>query len=138
MRTIRALLPYLTVALAAVLLYSAWIMLSRRRENRAAERRAKAAEAQDDKRIVDLYGGGRLKILSFYASPGAVHKGGRTLLCYGVANATSVHIEPHLEDLTPSPSRCLEVFPKHSVEYKLTAEDAHGHSETVSLLLRVE
>ncbi len=131
-------MPYLTVALVAAVLYSAWIMLARRRENGATERRAKEAEAQADQRVVDLYGGGTLKILSFYASPPVVKPGGRTLLCYGVSNAKSVSIEPHLDHVTPSLSRCLEVFPKRSTEYKLTAQDAHGHSETVSFLLRVE
>ena len=57
-----------------------------------AARSAKEAEAQADKRIVNRLGGGKLKILAFWAEPGVVRRGERALVCYGVASAKSVRI----------------------------------------------
>ena len=138
MRTLRTLLPYLTAVFVMAALYTGWTFFSRWNENREAERAAKEAEAQADKRIVDRLGGGKLKILAFWARPGVVRPGERALVCYGVASAKSVRIEPHIEDIGPALSRCLEVFPKHTTEDKLTAEDAEGHKATGSIVLRVK
>lgn len=138
MRTLRTLLPYLTAVLAMAAIYAGWTIFSRWNENREAERAAKEAEVQADKRIVDRLGGGKLKILAFWARPGVVRRGERALVCYGVANAKSVRIDPHIEDITPALSRCLEVFPKHTTEYRLTTEDAEGHTATGLIVLRVE
>lgn len=138
MRTLRTLLPYTTALFVIAALYAGWIVFSRWNDNRKAERASKEAEAQADRRIVDRLGGGKLKILAFWAEPGKVRRGGRALVCYGVSNAKSVRIEPHIEDITPSLSRCLEVFPKRTTEYKLTAEGSDGHAATGSIVLKVE
>jgi hypothetical protein len=138
LRTLRTLLPYMSALLAIAAIYAGWTIFSRWNEPREADRAAKQAEAQADKTVVDRLGGGKLKILQFWAEPGAVRHGERALVCYGVANAKSVRIEPHIEDVGPALSRCLEVFPKHTTEYKLTAVDAQGHSATGSIVLRVE
>lgn len=61
------------------------------------------------------------KITQFYASPNVVGPGERSLLCYGVENTAIVTMTPQTEDLTPSLSRCIEVFPKQTTEYTLSA-----------------
>lgn len=134
----RKLLAYTTVLLIIAAVYSGWTMYSRWSGNRAAERASKRQEAEADRTTVDRLGGDKLKILSFYPSPGVVKRGGRALVCYGVANAKAVEIEPHIDEITPSLSRCLEVFPKRTTEYKLTAEDAAGHKESQSFVLQVK
>lgn len=128
----------MTAVLAMAALYAGWIVFSRWNENHEAERAAQEAEAQADKRIVDRLGGGKLKILAFWARPGIVKRGERALVCYGVANAKSVRIDPHIVDIAPALSRCLEVFPKRTTEYRLTTEDGEGHTATGSIVLRVE
>ena len=137
MQNLRALLPYLTVLVALSLLYAGWTMFSRYQANRSAVESAKKAEAEADRKVVELYGE-QLKIMAFYASPGVVKRGEKALVCYGVSNAKTVRIEPHVDDITPSLSRCLDVFPKRTTEYKLTAADAQGHTTTQSFVLKVE
>lgn len=138
MRILRALLPYLSAVLVLAAIYTGWTLFSRWDEKRRDERAARQAEAIADKRIIDRLGGDKLKIVQFMASPGVVHRGGRALVCYGVVNAKSVRIDPHIEDIGPALSRCLEVFPKHTTEYKLTAQDAEGHTVAGSIILRVK
>ncbi len=137
MHSLRALLPYLTVVLVLSLLYAGWTIFSRYRANQNAIQNAKTAEAEADKKVVDVYGD-TLKIMTFYASPGVVKRGEKALICYGVSNAKTVKIEPHVDDITPSLSRCMDVSPKRTTEYKLTAADAQGHTTTQSFVLRVE
>lgn len=138
LRTLRALLPYMTAVLVIAALYTGWIMISRYDERRAADRQAKEDEVKAARRIVDRLGGGKLKILSFWTEPASVKRGGRALVCYSVSNARSVRIDPHIENITPSISRCLEAFPKRTTEYRLTAEDSEGRVETASIVLKVK
>jgi hypothetical protein len=133
----RRALPYSTVAVVIALGYSAWVLHSRASANRDIDRAAQQREADANRKIVQQYGDGQLKILMFYASPGAIARGGSTLLCYGVANAASVRIEPHIEDLGPSLSRCIEVKPRTTTSYKLTAQGKEGASATQSVNIEV-
>jgi len=137
MESIRALLPYLTVLVVLSVLYAGWTIFSRYQANQNAIQSAKKAEAEADRKVVDIYGE-QLKIMAFYASPGVVRRGEKALVCYGVSNAKTVQIEPHVDDITPSLSRCLDVFPKQTTEYKLTAADAQGHTTAQSFVLKVE
>jgi hypothetical protein len=68
----------------------------------------------------------QVRVTQFYANPPAIPKGAKALLCYGVEGATKVRIEPPVEKLAPSLSRCFEVTPTHNTEYKLIAENASG------------
>jgi hypothetical protein len=134
---LRKLLPYTTALLVAVALYTAWILWSRRQSSAEVVQEQKAKEARQDEAVVQLLGGDSLKILSFYASPGTVKPGEKALVCYGVSNAKEVRIEPPLDDVKPSLSRCLEVHPRKSTDYTLIARDAAGHEVRQSFTLEV-
>jgi hypothetical protein len=66
------------------------------------------------------------KILQLYASPNPVETGQKTLLCYGLENATSVELQPPVEGLGVSPNRCLPIAPRRTTTYTLTAAGAAG------------
>ena len=78
-----------------------------------------------------------LKILTFYANP-SIHAGEKALICYGVANATSVRIEPGVESVWPSLSHCISAAPLKTTEYTLTAGDALGHSVSQKIVVKVQ
>lgn len=137
-RLLRRLLPYTSFAVIVALAYAGWILVSRSMAERAGERAAEAAKAKANQKIVQAYGDGHIKILTFYASPAALTRGQKALLCYGVANATAVRIEPNVEPVHPSLSRCVDIAPSASTEYRLTAQDGQGKTETRSLVLSVK
>jgi hypothetical protein len=59
-------------------------------------------------------------------------------LCYGVANAQTVKIEPDTgREVWPSVNRCIDLKPKKTTTYTLTAQDAHGNTKTAALTLEV-
>jgi len=134
----RRAVAYLAVVLLAAAVYSGWTVYSRWNANREAEQSRQAAQIEADKHTLNALGGDQLKILSFYFEPAVVKRGERGLVCFGVSNAKTVTIEPHIDDLTPTLNRCLEIHPKRTTEYKLTATDAAGHSVAQSFVLQVK
>lgn len=78
-----------------------------------------------------------VKILSFYPRETMVTAGDMTLLCYGVSNAKSVRIEPPVEGVSPSLSRCVEVRPKGETRYTLTAVGSDGQTVSQSVTVRI-
>jgi len=134
---IRKLLPYTSATLCLALLYVAWTFFSRWSDDKSRAQAAEAERARANARIVEMYGSGRLKILDFYATSGVIRRGERTLLCYGVANAAAVRIEPAVEALKPSLGRCVEISPAEDTRYTLTAEDESGHKAAESVVVRV-
>lgn len=137
MDLLRKLLPYMSVLVLIAFGYAAWTLWSRHAADQRLEQAAKDEEARRDAQITRALGGDDLKILTFYGSPAMVPRGEKALVCYGVSNAKSVRIEPKIEDIKPSLSRCLEVHPKADTEYKLTAADAKGKEASQSFVLRV-
>jgi len=137
MRLIRKLLPYTTVALVIALLYLAYVFYSRWDSNHSREQAVEDAKAKADAQIVKMYGSGDLKILSFYATKGVIHRGEKTTICYGVSNASAVRIEPEIEALKPAISHCVEAGPVKDTQYTLTAEDGAGHSASEAFVVRV-
>jgi cbb3-type cytochrome oxidase subunit 3 len=123
--------------IALILLYVGWVFYSRRQENREIEQRAAARRRADDQRTVDMLGGNRFDILSFYASPATIRRGDTAQLCYGVSNAKSVRLEPQADAVWPSYSRCVQVSPERSTTYTLTADDGAGHSKTATVTIEV-
>jgi len=115
-----------------------WVFVSRWNENRRVERVIEAQRARDAREITEKYGSGGLQILRFYATPGVIARGQKALLCYGVANAKTVRIEPAPEHAWPSLSRCFEITPARETRYTLIAEDAEGHAAKQSFVLYVK
>ena len=136
-KVVRKMVPITSAILVLVMLYVGWIFYSRRRDARAAEDKARAAEAQNAQYTVNKYGGGRVKVLAFSLSSGAIHKGQSVQLCYGVANAKNVKIEPPVGEIWPSMQRCVDVSPKKDTDYVITADDGQGHSDTAQLAIKV-
>jgi len=134
-------LLYSSAVVLVVLLYVGYIFVSRWRDNHAIEQHAleQQAEAQqrEDRATVEQMGGKELAIQSFYGSPAAIRKGESVQLCYGVANAKTVKLEPRDNPVWPSYSRCVDVKPLKTTTYTLTAEDAAGHSVTQTLEIKV-
>ena len=133
---------YSSLALLAVLLYVLWIFFSRWQENRQIQRRASEERSQKqldaDRQTIDQLGGKELAIQSFYASAGVIRRGDTLQLCYGVANAKVVKLEPQDNPVWPSYNRCVEVAPKKDTTYTLTIEDGAGHTQTQSLDIKVK
>lgn len=133
----KRIVRYMAVVTVAALLYAAWVMLSRRSENRRLEegdlrRRSEAARALPP----DLRGN-QLKILQFYAIPAELRRGEKGQICYGVLNATAVRMEPEVEALSPTLSRCFEIAPRASTRYTLKAEGKDGGTISESFVLKV-
>ena len=66
------------------------------------------------------------RILQFYSAPNEIDPGGSASLCYGVENAARVFLDPPVETLSPSLTRCVPVAPKATTQYTLTAEGRNG------------
>jgi hypothetical protein len=76
-------------------------------------------------------------IAQFYAQPAVIPKGGKTLLCYGVENATALRLDPPVEKVWPAMSRCFEITPAKTSTYALTAESADGQTTSKSVTVQV-
>jgi len=62
-----------------------------------------------------------VRITQFYAAPANPPKGEKTLVCYGVENATEVQLDPAVEKVWPSISRCFDLVPAKEMTLTLTA-----------------
>ena len=122
----RRVLPFLSLAVLAVLLYDAWVFYSRRQASREAEQQRSEKEAADAKRTLELLG--HLKIQNFYVTPPVVERGKSTRLCYSVVDAKTVRVDPPVGDVYPALSHCVEISPKKDTEYTLIATDEAGHT----------
>jgi len=118
-----------------------WILFSRWQENRSAESRAKEEKAQqqreEDRQTLARMGGNELAIQNFYALPAEIRRGQSVQLCYGVANAKTVKLEPQSNPVWPSYARCVDVTPTKTTTYTLTVADAAGNTKTQSLEVKV-
>jgi hypothetical protein len=135
---LRRALPYISVALFLGLLYDGWIFYSRWNDSQQAEQQRADKEAEAARRTLDRIGGNQLKILGFNAEPAATPHGRGFNICYSVLNAKTVRVEPPIGDVYPALSHCLQIAPRKTTEYKLTAEDDAGHTATQSLTVSVK
>jgi hypothetical protein len=78
-----------------------------------------------------------VKITQFRVTPTFIPKGIPGRLCYGVENATKIELNPRVEDLLPSPERCIDISPVQATTYTLTAYGAEGSSVTKEVNVRV-
>jgi hypothetical protein len=132
---------YSSVVLGIAALVVAWVLGSRWIENREIERRSAEERAQkqkeQDRAALEQFGGKDLDIQSFYAIPAAVRRGETVQLCYGVANAKTVTLEPQPNPVWPSYSRCVDVKPTKTTTYTLTIADAGSHTKSQTLEVKV-
>lgn len=135
-------LLYSSVVVGVAVLVVSWVLFSRWQENRSIERREREENSrkqlENDRIALEQLGGKDLAIQSFYASPGVIHKGESLQLCYGVANAKTVKLEPQQNAVWPSHARCVNVSPRKTTTYTLTISDAAGDVQTQSLQVKVE
>jgi hypothetical protein len=133
---------YSSILVAIAFLIVLGILVSRWQENRSIERRSRKESSrrqlENDRIALEQFGGKELAIQTFYASPCAIHKGESAQLCYGVANAKAVKLEPQPTAVWPSYARCVRVSPAKNTTYTLTISDAAGNTKTQSLQLTVE
>ena len=132
---------YSKVVFTVAALIVFWIFFSRWWQNRSIEYRAKDAAAAkqraDDRATLDQMGGQELAIQTFYATPGEIRRGQSVQICYGVANAKSVKLEPQSNPVWPSFSRCVNDSPAKTTTYTLTIADAAGNTKSQSLTVQV-
>ena len=134
-------LLYSSIAIVVVAAYVVLIFLSRydlnrRIEKSNAERQAEQRREEDRKEI-EILGGSDLAIRAFYISPPLIRQGESAEICYDVANAKTVTLDPPEAEVWPSHSRCFHVAPKRSTTYTLTISDAAGKTATQSVELTV-
>ena len=127
--------PFLYTALLILLvaIYVGWVLVSRHVENRAYEQRLENQQSQKqrgaDQAAIEQLGGSELSIQTLYATP-QVHGGETAQICFGVANAKSVTLEPQANPVWPSHNLCVDVKPVKTTVYTLTATGADGKSVT--------
>lgn len=136
---LRAILPYTTVITLLVFAYVAWVMYSRYASNKdAAEKAQQAAAAAEQQRNATITQHGELSFSTFYAENGTVTAGQYTRLCYGVLNAQSVKIDPPVEQLKPTERHCLDISPKKTTTYTISADNGAGQTKSLSLTVKVK
>ena len=134
------LIAFVVLAIAAA--YAVFVIVTRYESNRAFERRAaqQAAERQraDDRAAVEQLGGSDLAIRALYLSPSSIRPGQSAQLCYDVANAKTVTLDPPSGEVWPSHNRCIDVSPKKTTTYTLTINGTSGSPVSNSVLLTVK
>ncbi len=101
---------------------------------------AAAKEQQQRERDVKAaFGSGEILFNNFSADKGLLKRGEHTELCYGVENATKVTLDPPSpEPLKPTYRNCLDIAPKATTTYKITASNEKGQSKSESLTVQVQ
>lgn len=133
-------LVYSSLLILVVVAYVGWIFLSRHQENRAYEQRAEQAQAQkqreSDQAAIEQLGGSDLAIQMLYATP-RIRRGESGQICYGVANAKTVTLEPQSSKVWPSHNLCVDVKPLKTTTYTLVATAADGKSVSQQVTIEV-
>jgi len=134
------LLRITTVGVIIAALYVAWTFYSRHQRAQEAEQAIQKKKDDDRKRVADqIFGSGEIKFSTFSIGTSVLKRGETTQLCYGVVNATSVKLDPPPpEGLKPSYRHCLDIAPKKTTTYTITASNDKGETQSQSLTLRVQ
>jgi hypothetical protein len=127
----------LCAGIAVAAAYLGWTFLSRRQATARMERAIEAQRSSESSMPAEKTGSG-VKITQFYAKSAEITAAERNLICYGVRNARSVRMEPPVESLTPSLSRCFPVEPKRDTTYTLIAEGFDGSRDSASFQISVK
>jgi hypothetical protein len=133
-------LTYTSALVLGVAFYTGWIFYSRRRESKAYDERVRSErtrqQREQDQAAIAQLGGRELTIELLYATP-EVPRGETAQICYGVANAKSVTLEPQNNPVWPSHNRCVDVKPAKTTAYTLTATGADGKTVSGEVTVRV-
>jgi len=133
-------LVYTGLAILVVAIYVVWTLLSRHLANRAYEEHLHGQQAekqrQSDRAAIEQLGGSELAIQMLYATP-EIRRGETAQVCFGVANAKSVTLEPQDHPVWPSHNLCVDVNPNKTTTYTLTATAADGKSVTREVSVKV-
>jgi hypothetical protein len=125
---------YSSVLILVVLLYVSYVLYARyessKQYKQKIEERLGEQRREEDRLAVEQLGGAELAIRGLYVSPRTIHAGETAQLCYDVANAKTVTLDPPAGEVWPSHSRCLNISPRKTTTYTLTIQDAAG--KTVS------
>ncbi len=130
---LRKLQPALWMAVGIVVANLIWVFMAR---FATAPRPAPKKPKLDVYTGYDTPGPG-VKILQFYSSKAEVINGEHTIICYGVAKASAVRIEPPIEQLKPALNRCIEARPEQTTTYTLYAEGTEGSRDSISFTVKV-
>ena len=134
-------LLYSSAVLLVASLSVAFVVISRWQDRRNIKRQAaqelREKQHVEDRMAVEQLGGKEFRILSFYASPTVIRRGQTAHLCYGVANARSVKLEPQEQPVWPSVAHCVDVSPTKSITYTLTIEDGGGKTQSQDVEIKV-
>ena len=134
-------LLYMSLILACVALYVIYVFVARHESNlryvQRTKERQSAQRREDDLRAVEQLGGSDLAIRGLYVSPSIINTGQSAQLCYDVANAKTVTLDPPVAAVWPSHSRCVSLSPKKSTAYTLSIKDAAGHTASQTVEIRV-
>jgi hypothetical protein len=134
-------LLYSSAVLLVAALGVAAVVISRWQDRRNIERKAAEEHAEkqheQDRMAVEQLGGKEFQILSFYANPTVIRRGQTAQLCYGVANAKSVKLQPQTQPVWPSVAHCVDVSPTKSITYTLTIEDGAGKTQSQDVQVKV-
>lgn len=133
---------YSSIIILLVAIYIGFVLAQRYESKRDYEKGTAAEEAQkrlaDDRFAIEQLGGSELSIRALYLSPASIHAGEFTQLCYDVANAKTVTLDPPVAELWPSHSRCLDLKVRKTTTYTMTIADASGKtlSQAVELIVK--
>lgn len=133
---------YTGLILACGALYVVYVFYARydsaRRYEEQTRQHQREQRHEEDVRAVEQLGGSDLAIRGLYLSPSAIAPGESAQLCYDVANAKTVTLDPPVADVWPSHSRCINVSPRKTTLYKLSITGANGELASQSVELRVK
>jgi hypothetical protein len=131
---------YSSLLILVVAVYVGWIIFSRHQDTRAYDERAADAQAkkqrEQDRAAIEQLGGSQLAIQMLYATP-RIHRGETAQVCFGVANAKTVTLEPQNSPVWPSHNLCVDVKPAKTTTYTLTAAGADGNSVSQEVTIEV-
>jgi hypothetical protein len=131
---------YSSLLILVVAIYIGWIIFSRQQANRAYDQHAHEQQTQEqrqqDQAAIEQLGGSELSIQMLYATP-SIRRGETGQICYGVANAKSVTLEPQNNKVWPSHNLCVDVKPTKTTTYTLTAVGADGKDVSQQVTIEV-
>jgi hypothetical protein len=132
---------YSSIVILVVAIYVGFVMLSRYESKRNFEKRSAAAQQEkrleNDRLAVEQLGGSELSIRALYVSPSIIRPGEPAQLCYDVANAKTITLDPPVAEVWPSHSRCIDLQARKTTTFTLAITDAAGKSATQSVELKV-